>query len=60
MSTEANPFPWHVLVVSGISALNNMAFGYDVGVISGENAGVPALRPPAARCARAAFTSSGY
>lgn len=35
------PFPWHVMCVSIVASLNNMAFGYDVGVISG------AWRPPA-------------
>mmetsp|Transcript_5061 Transcript_5061/g.16729 ORF Transcript_5061/g.16729 Transcript_5061/m.16729 type:complete len:509 (+) Transcript_5061:98-1624(+) len=29
------PFPWHVMCVSIVASLNNMAFGYDVGVISG-------------------------
>eukprot|EP00312_Isochrysidales_sp_CCMP1244_P018806 CAMPEP_0202775922 /NCGR_PEP_ID=MMETSP1388-20130828/49479_1 /ASSEMBLY_ACC=CAM_ASM_000864 /TAXON_ID=37098 /ORGANISM="Isochrysis sp, Strain CCMP1244" /LENGTH=185 /DNA_ID=CAMNT_0049445061 /DNA_START=12 /DNA_END=565 /DNA_ORIENTATION=+ len=34
-SPPSPPFPWRVLLVSIIASLNNMAFGYDVGVVSG-------------------------
>ena len=34
-SPPSPPFPWRVLFVSIIASLNNMAFGYDVGVVSG-------------------------
>lgn len=34
-SAAADGFPWRVLLVSSLSAINNMAFGYDVGVVSG-------------------------